>query len=51
VVVDEERADFERSGFVGFGFGRCVGLGVGNSAERAEGDGMDFGRGGEEAAL
>ena len=47
-VVDEEGADFEGGGFVGFGVGGCVGLRVRHSAEWAEGDGVDLGNGGEE---
>jgi len=43
VVVDEERADFEGGGLVGFGVWGCVGLGVGDSAKGAEGDGVDLG--------
>src|SRR4030088_2625820 len=47
-IVDEEGADFEGRGLVGFGVGSCVGLRVGHSAEWAEGDGMDLGGGGDE---
>ena len=47
-VVDEEGTDFEGGGFVGFGVGCGVGLGVGDFADGAEGDGVDFGGGGEE---
>ncbi len=47
-VVDEERADFEGGGFVGFGVGGRVGLSVRDFADGAEGDGVDFGSGGEE---
>ena len=41
-IVDEEWADFEGRGFVGFCVRRCVGLRVGDFAERPEGDGVDL---------
>ena len=47
-VVDEERADFEAAGLVGFGVGGGVRLGVGDLAVRAEGDGVDLWTRGEE---
>ena len=41
-VVDEQGADLERGGLVGFGVGGGVGLGVRDSAVRAERDGVDL---------
>ena len=46
--VDEEGADFEGGGLVGFGVGCGVGLGVGNFADWAESDGVELWGGGEE---
>ena len=42
MVVDEEGADFEGGGLVGFGVGGGVGLGVGDAAYGAQGDGVDL---------
>ena len=47
-IVDEEGADLEGGGLVGFGVGGCVGLGVGHAAEWTEGDGVDLRSGGDE---
>ncbi len=48
MIVDEEWADFEGGGLVGFGVGSGVGLGVGDAADGAESNGVDFGGGGAE---
>ncbi len=51
-VVDEEGADLEDGGLVGFGVGGGVGLGVGDAADGSEGDGVGplaWRRGGETA--
>ena len=47
-VVDEEGADLEGGGLVGFGVGGCVGLDVGHFAVWAEGDGVNLRDGGGE---
>jgi len=47
-LIDEEGANFEDGGLVGFGVGSCVGLRVGHFAEGAQGDGVDLRDCGEE---
>jgi hypothetical protein len=46
-AVDDEGTDAEGGGVFGFGVGRGLRWGVGDFADRAEGDGVDFGGLGE----
>ena len=47
-VVDEERTDLQSGGLIGFGIGSRIGLRKGNSMERPQCDGVDFGSGSED---